>query len=175
MTSLSVSSVGQTPLPLFQALTGQQPTTGAPPIDGTQTGQAQGGHHHHHHGGGGGGAVSDLLNTIASALQSADSSADPNKVIEDTVAKLISGNGTTAGATGTTATDADGDSDGSTQAAGQSSTAQSFAQLLQAHGVDFQQFRSDLLAAVKDAQNGQVNPSTALQSFPAGSSLNLTA
>jgi hypothetical protein len=112
------------------------------------------------------------LNTIATALQSANSSSDANKVIEDTVAKLLAGNSASAATNGT---DADGDSDGSAQASGQSSGAQSFAQLLQAHGVDFQQFRSDLTAAVKDAQNGQVNPGTALKSFAPGSSLNLLA
>jgi hypothetical protein len=173
--TLSIGSVGQNPFQFLQQTTGQQPPTGTASTDGTLTNQAQGAHHHRH-GGGAGGAVSDLLSTIASALQSADSSSDPNKVIENTVAKLLAGNGTTGGTNGT---DADGDSDGSAQASGQSSSqssnAQSFAQLLQAHGVDFQQFRSDLLAAVKDAQNGQVNPGTALKSFAPGSSLNLTA
>lgn len=170
MSSLSIGSVGQNPYQFLLAITGQQTPTGTAATDGTSTDQAP--CSPHNRGGGAGGAVSDLLNTIASALQSANSSSDPNKVIEDTVAKLLAGNGTAAGTNGT---DADGDSDGSAPTSGQTSGAQSFAQLLQSHGVDFQQFRADLLAAVKDAQNGQVNPGTALKSFAPGSSLNLIA
>jgi hypothetical protein len=169
MTSLGVGGVGQSAAQYLQQLTGQQGASGG----------AKGGHHRHHGIGGGaaGGAagaggqqqVSSLLDTIASALQSADPSADPNQVIEDTVTKLLQ-SGTT-GANGAAST-----SLGTVQAAGtQASNQQSFVQLLQAHGVNLQQFQSDLLTAVKDAQNGKVNPATALQSLPPGSALNLTA
>jgi hypothetical protein len=173
MTSQGVGSVGQSAAQYLQQLTGQQSGSGG----------AQGAHHRHHHGGGGGGGaaggaagagsqqqVSSLLDTIASALQSADPSADPNQVIEDTVTNLLQ-SGTT-GANGASSSV----SPLTVQAAGgQASNQQSFVQLLQAHGVNLQQFQSDLLTAVKDAQNGKVNPATALQSLPPGSALNLTA
>ena len=38
-----------------------------------------------------------------------------------------------------------------------------------------QQFRSDFLAAVKDAQGGQADPSTAFKSLPPGSTVDTTA
>ena len=192
MTCSSIAGVGQSPYqfvqPATQSSADNAASTSSASTDPASAALAQAQlqaqslpqHHHHHHGGGGSnrsGAVSDLLDTLAGALQSADSSSDPNQVIEDTVSKLLAGNGTTGGTSGT---NADGDADGSVAATGQSTTGQSqtgqtFAQLLQTHGVTFQQFRSDLLAAVKGAQNGQVNAATALQSFPSGSSLNLTA
>ena len=63
----------------------------------------------------GAGGVSNLLNTIEQALQSADSSDDPNKVIEDTVAKLLAGNGATGGTNGA---DSNGDAGGASAETG---------------------------------------------------------
>jgi hypothetical protein len=185
MSCSGVGGVGQNPYQFLQAAqsaAGQQPTSNAAATDDTSAAdallqmqiqdqtQAQG--QHRHHGGGkrpdSGDAVSDLLSTIEQALQSADSSDDPNKTIEDTVAKLLAGGGSTDSTNGTS-------SGSATTATGQTDAKQSFTDVLKSHGVDFQQFRSDLLAAVKDAQGGQVNPATALKSFAAGSSLDLTA
>jgi hypothetical protein len=201
MTCSGIGGVGKNPYQFLQASSTQKSTsddtsstdsTAAPDAAATaqlqqqfqlqtQTQGQQGAHHHHHGGGKRGGsasdgdAVSDLLDTIQQALQSADSSDDPNKVIQDTVTKLLSsgtqsggsdasksaGTATTSATatTGTTPTDAN----------------QSFADVLKAHGVDFQQFRADLLTAVKNAQNGQVNAGTALKSFAPGSAVDLTA
>jgi hypothetical protein len=186
---MSCSGVGQNPYQFLQASSGKQAANSASATDDTaatdaaataqlqqqlqlQT-QGQSGAHHRHHGGGNhagdGDAISTLLSTIEQALQSANSSDDPNKVIQDTITKLLSGT-----------TESDG-SDGS-KSAGIAATAatiadakQSFADVLKAHGVDFQQFRADLMAAVKNAQNGQINPGTALKSFAPGSSVDLTA
>ncbi|HEY4234198.1 MAG TPA: hypothetical protein VGM76_12275 [Lacipirellulaceae bacterium] len=171
MASTGVGGVGQSAAQYLQQLTGQQSAS-------TDVAQGQGAkgahHHHHHHGGGGGGGqqqVGSLLDTITNALQSTDASSDPNQVIEDTVAKLLqSGNSATVG--GAT----NGVSASAVQAAGtQAANQPPFLQLLQSHGVSLQQFQADLLSAVKDAQNGKVNPATALQSLPPGSNLNLTA
>jgi hypothetical protein len=171
MPGLSVSGVGQSASQYLQQLTGQSPASSA----GSQGQSVQGKHHHHHKGGGGGGSggqdqVSSLLNTIANALQSTDSSSDPNQVIEDTVTKLLASGGSTT-ANGSTS----GVNAGTVAAASQAPLQQSLAQLLQAHGVSPQQFQTDLLTAVKDAQNGKLNAATALQSFPPGSALNITA
>ena len=186
MSCSGVGGVGQSPYQFLQASAGQQSASDASATDdptatdATSTAQlqiqmqaqGQSGPHHHHHGGGnrasGGDAVSDLLSTIEQALQSADASDDPNKVIEDTITKLLSGDEATKG-TGET------DSSGMATATAQSDAKQSFADVLKSHGVDFQQFRTDLLAAVKDAQNGQVDPSTALQSFAPGAAVDMTA
>lgn len=124
---------------------------------------------HHHHGGHGGG-MKKLQDAVTSALQSAQqsgSSSDPNQVIEDAITKFLKGS---MGATGTStspgtdpdATDAAGSND---PANGQSS----FAQTLQSFGVTAQQFHDDFLAALKDAQGSQMNPTTAFQNFPPGS------
>lgn len=143
-------------------------------VSGQITG-AGGGHHHHH---GGGGAMKQLQDAVTNALQTAQSSgssADPNKIIEDAIAKLLQNdNGATTGTTQGAAADPDGDGDGSAGATGAPGTsAQSFQQLLQSFGVSPQQFHQDLLSAVKDAQGGQINPLTALQSFPVGSMVDM--
>ncbi len=114
--------------------------------------------------------VSDLLDAVTSALNSSDPSADPDQVIQDTITKLLSGDGTGTNTTGSTATTTT-----TTGAGAAPTTAQSFAATLKAHGVDLSQFRNDLAAAVKNAQNGQINPAAALKSIAPGSSLNLTA
>jgi hypothetical protein len=179
----AVGGVGQNPYQYLQSTTAQQSASDATATGNTSSAadlllqiqiqaQSQAQPQHRHHGGGkqagGGDAVSDLLSTIEQALQSADSSDDPNKVIEDTVAKLLAGAGATDGTGGS-------NSGGTATATSQTDAKQSFADVLKSHGVDFQQFRADLLAAVKDAQSGQVNPATALKSFAAGSSIDLTA
>jgi hypothetical protein len=193
MTCSGVGGVGQNPYQFLQTSSAQKATNDANATDDTtapdaaataqlqqqlqlQT-QGQSGAHHHHHGGGGkrGGAgeadaVSDLLSTIQQALQSADSSDDPNKVIQDTVTKLLSGGAPTDGSDGSKSSGT-----ATTTAATATDAKQSFADVLKAHGVDFQQFRADLMAAVKNAQNGQVNAGTALKSFAPGSSVDLTA
>ena len=121
---------------------------------------------------------------VTSALQAAQSngSADPNKVIQDAIAKVFRDNNITPptpnARSKASPSDPDGDSD--THAAGQfgasgSSAQQSFLQTLQAFGVNAQQFQNDFLTAVKNAQAGQSNPSTALKSFPPGSAVDTTA
>jgi hypothetical protein len=172
MASSSVSGIGQSASQYLQQLTGQQSaSSGAAP--------SQGGHRHHRHQVGGAGCgsdgsqaqVSNLLDTISNALQSADASSDPNQVIEDTVSKLLENKGSMAanGLIGNVS--ADTVQGAASQAGGQ----QKLLELLKAHGVDLQQFRADLTAAVKAAQSGTANPAIALQSFPPGSALNLTA
>jgi len=165
----SIAGVGQSAIQLLQQLSRQQ--SGNTLAGGTSTQAAQGGHHRRHHGVSGAESqaqVSSLLDAITAALQSSDASSDPNKIIEDTVAKLLQNDGSATGGEGTTAATVK-------SAACQASDQQGLLQVLQQHGVDLQQFRADLLAAVKNAQNGQVNASTALQSFPPGSNLNLVA
>jgi hypothetical protein len=129
---------------------------------------AGGGHHHHH---GGGGAFKQIQDAVTSALQGAQSSgassADPNQIIEDAIAKVLQNNNSATGAAqGTSNTTGDGPV-GSANAV----NGQSFQQLLQSFGVSPQQFRQDFLSAIKDAQGGQMSPATALQSFPVGSTL----
>jgi hypothetical protein len=192
MSCSGVGGVGQNPYQFLQTSSAQKSATDTSTTDDAsangaaavaqlqqqlQTQGQSGTHHHHHHGGGGnragnGDAVADLLNTIQQALQSANSSDDPNKVIEDTVTKLLSGTAQTSG-TNTTASDSSGAV--TTTAASPADAQQSFADVLKAHGVDFEQFRADLLAAVKNAQNGQINAGTALKSFAPGSAVDVSA
>lgn len=197
MNTIGTSSVGQNPFQfLQQSTTGQTGSSTSDPSStaaasvvsatasastGTDPTQqllsATGKHKHHHHGGGGGGAnkndsdgIQDLLNAVTTVLNSSDSSSDPNQVIQDTITKLLSGDGTGTGSTTTNPTAAT-----TTSTAAATTSAQSFAAMLKAHGVDLTQFKADLTAAVKNAQNGQVNPAAALKSVPPGSSVNLTA
>jgi hypothetical protein len=186
MNTIGATSVGQNPFQFLQPTTSQQSsnstgstasaTAAATASDPTsQLLAATGKHKHHHHGGGGksksdSSGVSDLLNAVTTALNSADPSADPDQVIQDTITKLLSGDGT-----GTDPSVTNSNTTTATGAAAAPTTAQSFAATLKAHGVDLNQFRADLTAAVKNAQNGQINPAAALKSIAPGSALNLTA
>jgi hypothetical protein len=184
----SVSSVGGNAQSLYQFIqslsgTTQSPSTGATSgatssttsNSATQTiaqaaqsiGQAlQGGHHHHH-----GGALKQIQNAVTSALQSAQSNgstSNPNKIVEDAISQVLGNNNAAVSPTGT---DADGDGPGASMPTSAASRTQAFFQTLQSFGVSPQQFQQDLLSAVKDAQNGTVNSSTAFQNFPLGSTL----
>lgn len=186
----SVSGIGGSAQGLYQFLQSLSSTSSASSptaassssssTDATQTlGQAlQGAAGHHRHHGGGGGFMKQIQDAVGSALQSAQSSGsttDPNQIVEDAIAKVLQNNpsSTPASAQAGGANDPDGDGDGSSAASGGASSAsgQTFDQLLQSFGVSAQQFRQDFLSAVKDAQGGQMNPLTALQSFPIGSTL----
>jgi hypothetical protein len=177
MTSLGI---GQSAASYLQQLAGQQSAAGTA-AGAASTKGVQAAHHHRRHQGAGAGSggsagtqsqITSLLDTISKALQSTDASSDPNQVIEDTVAKLLENNGSAAGANGSLS----GITADAVQTAGNQVASQpGFLDLLKAHGVTPQQFQADLAAAVKDAQNGKVNPATALQSLPPGSALNLTA
>jgi hypothetical protein len=185
MNTIGASSVGQNPFQFLQPAAGQQSSSAssttataaaATATDPTsQLLSATGKHKHHHHGGGGGGksdsgGIQDLLNAVTTALNSSDPSADPNQVIQDTITKLLSGDGT-----GTDPTATNSNTTTLTAAPGTQTTAQSFVATLKAHGVDLNQFKADLTAAVNNAQNGQINPAAALKSIAPGSALNLTA
>jgi hypothetical protein len=173
MTFLGIGAVGQSAASYLQQLASQQSAAGTS-AGAASTKGVQAAHHHRRHQGAGAGSggsagtqsqVTSLLDTISQALQSTDASSDPNQVIEDTVAKLLESNGSTNGITPDTIN----------TAGNQVASQPAFLNLLKAHGVTPQQFQADLAAAVKDAQNCNVNPATALQSLPPGSALNLTA
>lgn len=172
MSSLSISSTSVNPYYLLSQTASQTSQTGTAADSAGAAPAPLQGHHRHQHGGiGGGNAIAELLNSIATALNSADPSADPNQIIQDTIAKLLAGDGTG----NTSSADSDGDNDGTATASTNAAKGQSFLDALQAHGVSLQQFETDLLTAVKNAQNGKVNAGTALKSFAPGSVLNATA
>jgi hypothetical protein len=135
---------------------------------------AQGAHrHHHHHGGGGGADLDKLQSAVTSALQSAqssDSSSDPNQVIEDAIARVFQ-NDNSAAPNSTASPSADSDKSPTTP----SSSNASFLQTLQSYGVDPNQFRSDFLSAVQQAQAGQPNSATAFQNFTPGTTVDTIA
>lgn len=178
MTSLGIGGVSQSASQYLQQLAGQQTAAGTAASAGSTQG-AKVGHHHRRHQGAGAGSggsagtqtqVTSLLDTISQALQSTDASSDPNQVVEDTVAKLLENNGSAVGGSSNGVT-----ADTVKTAGNQVASQPGFLDLLKAHGITPQQFQADLAAAVKDAQNGKVNPATAVQSLPPGSALNLTA
>jgi len=151
-------------------------TSSASGTDPTSTAQSTEGHHHHH---GSGGSFGKIEQAVTSALQSAqsNSSEDPNTIIKDAIAKVLQSSTTATSATTTSsATPADSDGDADTGATDQTdANGQGFTALLQSLGVNPQEFHSDFLAAVQAAQGGQVDPSTALQSFPPGTTVDTTA
>jgi hypothetical protein len=143
--------------------------------EGGQTGPDQSvsavGQHHHRHHHGGGEMFKKIEAAVTSALQSADSSADPNKVVEDAIATIFQGE-----SGGTNESVSDGQSTDGTNASGQTQSSskadrQAFLDFLQQHGISADRFRQDFMAAVKEAQAGQPNAATAFQSFPPGTTV----
>lgn len=142
-----------------------------------------GGHHHGH-----GGLFKKVQDAVSSALDAAksDPNADPNKVVEDAIAKVFKDNGGVpdggapgAGSQGAKGPDGDGDHDGGQTAGGggeASAARQAFSQTLSAFGISASQFHSDFLAAVQDAQSGGSPDSSSLfKDFPPGSNIDTTA
>jgi hypothetical protein len=159
--------------------------------DGDGSGQSSStsqvsGHHHHH---GGGGFFKKIESAVTSALQNSktDGSTDINQTIKDAIAQALKdGNGTSlpTGTTGTPSTN-DPDGDGDVDAAGQpdsdgtagtsaaSNGKSAFFQTLQQYGIDPQQFRQDLMAAMQSANGG--NGSGIGQELPTGMVVDTTA
>lgn len=128
------------------------------------TQQTQGGHHHH-----GGGMFKKIEDAVTSALQSAGSSSDPNKVVQDAIAKVLNGQNSSTSSTsnGSTAANA---STSSSQETETPQTTQQFLSTLQAYGITPEEFGSDLMTAMQNAQGG-----ANLSSFPPGLFVDTTA
>jgi len=195
MSSLSVNGLQQRLGNLFSgvsAASAAAPTSRAggtasstgPTAPATPAATPQVGGHHRRHGGGGGKPVQQIQDAVTSALQAAKATggtSNPDKVIEDAIAKVfkqtsaISSASSTSSSTGQAA-GSDPDSDGDTDAAGATDTdtasQQAFFQTLQSLGVSPQQFRSDFLGAIQDAQQtGNIDVAAALKSLPKGTTL----
>jgi len=150
--------------------------------DSSAPARGAGGHHHGH-----GGLFKKVEAAVSSALDAAksDPNADPNKVVEDAIAKVFKDNGGAGGAVpaggtqGANGPDGDGDHDGGQAAGGTgdaSAARQAFSQTLSAFGISASQFHSDFLAAVQDAQGGGSPDSSSLfKDFPPGSNIDTTA
>jgi hypothetical protein len=141
-----------------------------------------GGHHHGH-----GGLFKKIESAVTTALDAAksDPSADPNKVVQDAIAKVFQDNGgappaDAGGANGgpQSTSDADGDQHAARQGNGAVDSArQAFTQTLQSFGVDPNQFHTDFLAAIQQVQSGGTSDSSSdlFKTFPPGSSVDTTA
>jgi hypothetical protein len=157
-----ISNLNQNLTQLAAEFTGQPASTASTTsnsVSGTVTaspstiagalGQAKGKHHKH------GKLFKQIEQSVTSALQSAGPTADPNKVVQDAITKVLNGSSTpkaTAGA------DPDDDNDG---------TQQTFVQTLQAFGITPDQFRTDLAAALQNAKGASAGGAT-VSSFPPG-------
>jgi hypothetical protein len=111
--------------------------------------QTKGKHHKH------GKLFKQIEQSVTSALQSAGPTADPNKVVQDAITKVLNGSSASKATAGA---EADADNDG---------TQQTFVQTLQAFGITPDQFRDDLAAALQNARGGSTNDAT-VSSFPQG-------
>jgi hypothetical protein len=181
MSSISASGIGQGLMQFLQQIATEGPSatteaasssaasavttlTSGTPATGTQATA-----HHHHHGGGS--KIKQIQDAVTTALQAAQASGnteDPNTIIKSAIEQVLdaANNATPTTSTGTSTTET---------TSGTASTPQSqFEQTLQSYGVNPQQFQSDFLAAVKDAQGGQVNTANVFGSFPTGSQVDTT-
>jgi hypothetical protein len=186
MSAISSTQAGQGLAQFLQGLSSSSPasatsassSTTASALTGASTTAGKTKGHHH----GSSAAFEKLLQTVTTALQSAQSSgstADPNQTIENALEKIFK-NGT-AGSTAGSSTAGSGTAGSgtaaatapATTAAGDTSTAdaakQSFLSTLQSFGVTPQQFQQDLATALQQANGGTANPATAFASFPPGS------
>lgn len=193
----SISGTGQALYQFLQSISAEAPaqkgTASVAPeaatTPATESGAdqaVQGAQHHHHRGHGHGALFEKLGEAILSALQSAQSNGssevDPNQVIEDTITKFLQDNNITlpGRGAGVPPRAPDADREGDTNAGGQAQTARNpqvraFFEALRTFGVDPQQFRKDFMTAIKNARGGEVEPGTALKSFPPGSSVDTTS
>lgn len=162
MSSISASSIGQNVLQYLQQLTTESTsatTDAATTTDPTTTSTtAAPSHHHHHHGS----KIKEIQDAVTSALENAKDdgdTTDPNKIVQTAIEQVLgsANNATTSATSATTSTP------GTAQSA--------FAKTLQSFGVDADQFRSDFLSAVKEAQNGDINTSSVFAAFPTGTQL----
>lgn len=119
-----------------------------------------------------------IQQAVTTALQSAqsNSSANPNQLVEQAIAGVVqqtlSGSASTSAYSSSSA-DIDGDGDSQT---GTADSQTAFNQTLEANGISSQQFRSDFLAAIQQAQlSGSADPSTVFSSFPTGLSVDTAA
>jgi hypothetical protein len=177
----SISGANQALYPYLQSLSANassptvlDPST-ASATESTAAGSSgqsvQGSGHH-----GSSGFFKQIQEAVTNALQSAASgdSTDPNQTIADAIAQVFQNSGA-ASTTTTAAGHLDGDAEASGAADAETSGPQAFFQTLQSNGIDPQQFHQDFLTAIKDAQGGNVDPSTAFASFPPGTLVDTTA
>jgi len=115
--------------------------------------------------------LQQAVTTALTSIQSG-STADPNQVVQNAIASVLNPGGSSS-------SDSDGDNDGSASvtsstsgtsgASSQSSTTQAFLQALSSNGINPQQFQSDFLSAVSQAQQGgQIDAGSVFSGFPTG-------
>jgi hypothetical protein len=108
-----------------------------------------------------------IQSAVTSALQSASTSGasgstNVNQIIQKAIENVL--NNAADGAP----------VDSSSASTTPASTDEAFDQLLQAHGINAQQFRDDFQAALQNVQNGGVKLSQIFQNFPTGSAVDVT-
>jgi len=181
MSSVSFSGTGLAQF--FQSVSGQsqsQTPTVSEPTDSTDSSsqEVQGATHHHRHHGGSSAQFQQIQSAVTQALQqaSSDPNADPNQIIEDAIQKAIQSDPSSSDDPSTASSTTSAPSTASTPSTADSSGGiVGFVQSLQSYGVTPQQFHQDFLNAVKNAQNGNVDPAAAFQSFPPGVGVDTTA
>lgn len=110
--------------------------------------------------------------SIADALIQAPAGSDPNQIIQDTLAELMNNELANLGGS-RHGRGKDGDK-AKVDPNADSPQAQ-FLQMLQAHGVDAQQFQKDLQLALAKVQNGAVDLSGPFANFPPGAEIDAVA
>jgi len=111
-----------------------------------------------------------LAAAITSALQTAqmDPAADPNQLLQDTMAQFIADNSIEPPSR---RVQRNIGADADQVAAASPPVYENFVQTLRSYGVDAQQLRKDFFEAFKQARKGTVDPGIALQSLPPGTTI----
>ncbi len=117
----------------------------------------------------------------ALTLAQSNTTGRPSSIIRQAVAEAFPTAGANSGASTASAAgsgpSANADSPGadSQDDPNSSASTQAYLAALNSLGVDPQKFQEDLVSAVKDAQQGNVDPSAVFSNFPLGSSLDAVA
>jgi hypothetical protein len=117
-----------------------------------------------------GGMRGRFESAISDALSQAPEGSDPNQVIQDTLAELMSSE-----VGGTKPDKHKHDKDPDQVDATADAQKSKFLKMLAAHGVDAQQFQKDLQLALAKAQNGVVDLSGPFGNFPPGAEIDAVA
>lgn len=129
-----------------------------------------------------GGLLQSIETAVTSSLQHASSSGvDANQTVESAISQVLqrteSQKTNSAQSSQTQAADADADNDATAGSTAETdrTAREAFFQLLRDNGISPQQFRDDLMAAIRSSGELQLDRATAFQNVPAGLTVDTAA
>jgi hypothetical protein len=169
-TPSTTSTPGTTSTPSIGTVAGAGTTTASAATQFTAAASASAKPHKH----GGSQFFAKIQQTVTNALQAAKangSTEDPNEIVQDSIASLLKNMGV-GGSAAQTALAANSNTE-ETATADPATTQQTFETLLQSSGISPEQFQSDFVAAIQEAQGGAASPTSGIGSLLKGAILDV--